>query len=179
MGSVIARLLPIIVLVVFAVGLVLWFRAANAIAVLAIDEGMVRRLRGGLSAAHKRDVQEAVHLSGVRDGRRPAPLRRPFRRRASPPRPKRSMPARPCAPSASSACSTSSRRTSAACRHGTNRRTGAVLFSNPHRLPAHPRWPHRPISHPRPARASENSSTPPPAPQAMTLSGISFWIALP
>lgn len=63
------RLLPILLLIAVGVGVVMWARAANAVAVLTVDGGRVHVKRGKLSAAQRRDVQEAVHLSGVREGR--------------------------------------------------------------------------------------------------------------
>ena len=63
------RFLPIILLIAVGVGVVLWARAASALAVLTIDGGWVHVKRGALSASQRRDVQEAVHLSGMREGR--------------------------------------------------------------------------------------------------------------
>lgn len=65
----IIRILPVLIIVAVGVGIVLWARWANALAVLAVDEGKVRELRGDLSAGQRRDVQEAVHLAGMRNGR--------------------------------------------------------------------------------------------------------------
>lgn len=63
------RILPILLIVIVGVGIVLWARWANALAVLDVDEGKIREVRGDLSAGQRRDVQEAVHLAGVRNGR--------------------------------------------------------------------------------------------------------------
>lgn len=63
------RLLPILIVVGLVIGIYLALRNAATVARVRIEGGKVDVARGRLSSAQRRDLQQAVHLSGVRDGR--------------------------------------------------------------------------------------------------------------
>lgn len=61
------RVVPVLLVVALVIGIYVWLRSAATVARIAVENGRVNVRRGALSSAQRRDIQEAVHLSRVRE----------------------------------------------------------------------------------------------------------------